>query len=74
MNDDDYKMARMEHALFLRRQGLTLKQVGVRLGLSKERARHLAVWMEWIEDGEIDSRFPEWLLRKLGTNREQTGA
>lgn len=37
-------LAREEHALLLRCEGLMFREIGVRLGVSVERARHLVFY------------------------------
>lgn len=44
---DEEKAARQAYAYSLRAKGMTLEQIGKRLGLSKERARQLVVFEEW---------------------------
>ena len=41
MSPDPYHRARREHALLLRCEGLTLRQIGARFGVSHETARRL---------------------------------
>ena len=55
-DNDDYCSARHEHAWLLKAEGLTLSQVGQRLGVSKETTRRMV------------SRFGEkmtWAMRDL---------
>jgi hypothetical protein len=41
--DDGYWSARNEHAWLLKAEGLTLREIGLRLGVSRERARQM-IW------------------------------
>lgn len=43
IEEEAWFQARCEHAWRLRNDGLTLRKIGERLGLSKERSRQLAV-------------------------------
>lgn len=56
-----HQWERKVSAARMRRAGLTLKQVGLRLGVGVERARQLA------ERGELTLRFPT--VRKAPTER-----
>lgn len=43
MTDQEYFQARREHAFLLRCEGMTLREIGERLGYTPERSRS-AIW------------------------------
>jgi len=51
MTPEDYSAAREEHAWRLRQEGLKLREIGAALGVSKERARVLAIFWGWRREG-----------------------